>query len=154
MHLINKNTVGILALLKITLSSYTHQCIGYSTSNELGRKLTNGYERMCSDYAILRHRGSYYGFRYLNMSNMFHLPEGEQTALKIACYFGLTAAVQLLAERRSDVAIDSKDRDGLAPLSWAALMGYEDVVNLLLETGKVDVNSTDNNGRTRYYGPL
>ncbi|KAF7181985.1 hypothetical protein CNMCM7691_001373 [Aspergillus felis] len=44
--------------------------------------------------------------------------------------------------------LDSKDRDGLTPLSWAAAKGSEATVKLLLATGDVDPDSKDNAGRT------
>ena len=38
--------------------------------------------------------------------------------------------------------------DGLSPLLWAALNGYEAVVRLLIERGDVDINGKDNNCQT------
>ena len=48
-----------------------------------------------------------------------------------------------------DISIyDLKDSEGRTPLSWAADNGHEAVFKLLLETGKVDVDSKDSGGRT------
>ncbi|KAN0068626.1 hypothetical protein V8E54_013350 [Elaphomyces granulatus] len=44
------------------------------------------------------------------------------------------------------VEIDIKDNYGQTPLSWAATNGNEAVVKLLLETGKVEVDSQDKTG--------
>jgi ankyrin repeat domain-containing protein 50 len=41
------------------------------------------------------------------------------------------------------VDVDSKDKYCRTPLSWAAGNGHEAVVKLLLDTGKVDVNSKE-----------
>ncbi|KAL8402640.1 hypothetical protein RB596_009125 [Gaeumannomyces avenae] len=43
---------------------------------------------------------------------------------------------------------DLADVDGKTPLWWAAQNGREAIVKLLLETGKVDVESKDNDGQT------
>jgi ankyrin repeat protein len=46
--------------------------------------------------------------------------------------------------------VECKDTEyGRTPLSWAAGQGHEEVVKLLLQTGKVDVDSKDTEyGRT------
>ena len=49
--------------------------------------------------------------------------------------------MKLLLEKGADV--ESKDRYGRTPLSWAAGNGHEAVVKLLLEKG-ADVESKDN----------
>ncbi|MCJ1288448.1 hypothetical protein MMC26_007806, partial [Xylographa opegraphella] len=43
-------------------------------------------------------------------------------------------------------SIDSKDKNGQTPLSWAAANRHEAVIKLLIDTGKVDVDSKDKNG--------
>jgi ankyrin repeat domain-containing protein 50 len=41
---------------------------------------------------------------------------------------------------------------GITPLCWASVLGYGDIVELLLETGNVDVNFKDElNGQTPLY---
>jgi ankyrin repeat protein len=40
------------------------------------------------------------------------------------------------------------DKYGWAPLLWAAKNGHEAIVKLLLDTGKVKVDSRDYDGRT------
>ena len=44
--------------------------------------------------------------------------------------------------------MDSKDTEGRTPLSFAAQMGHEAVVKLLLVRDDVEVNSKDTAGRT------
>jgi ankyrin repeat protein len=41
------------------------------------------------------------------------------------------------------VEVDSKDKYGRTPLSWAARNEHKAIVQLLLETGKVEVDSKD-----------
>ena len=43
--------------------------------------------------------------------------------------------------------IESKDKDGRTPLSWAAERRYESVVKLLPENG-ADINAKDESGQT------
>jgi ankyrin repeat protein len=60
---------------------------------------------------------------------------------------GTRAVVKLLLEKGA--AVESKDRDGRTPLSWAAAQnGHEAVVKLLLEKGKAELESKDKDGRT------
>ncbi|TFA97529.1 hypothetical protein CCMA1212_010730 [Trichoderma ghanense] len=68
------------------------------------------------------------------------------TPLIAACSRGDVDIVrQLLA--CSEVEIDRKDsKYGRTALGWASANGHEAVVQLLLDTDKVDVNSTDGNG--------
>jgi ankyrin repeat protein len=46
------------------------------------------------------------------------------------------------------VDVNSRDKSGRTPLSWAAEKGNETMVKLLLESGKVDVDSKDITGQT------
>jgi ankyrin repeat protein len=54
--------------------------------------------------------------------------------------------VELLLQKEAEV--DEPGNDGRTPLSWAVENEREDIVELLLKTGKVDVNSSDNNDQT------
>ncbi|KAH8767818.1 hypothetical protein BGZ57DRAFT_797785, partial [Hyaloscypha finlandica] len=65
----------------------------------------------------------------------------QMTGLHLGAYFGVKEAVEALLHK--GVETDSKDNYGQTPLSWAAQNGHEAVVKLLLETGKVDVDSKD-----------
>ncbi|KAL2841364.1 ankyrin [Aspergillus pseudodeflectus] len=62
-------------------------------------------------------------------------------------WHGHEAVVRLLLDRQ-DVKADSKDNDGLTPISFAAGGGHEAVVRLLLDRQDVDADSKDNLGRT------
>ncbi|RKL09689.1 hypothetical protein BFJ70_g16644 [Fusarium oxysporum] len=59
---------------------------------------------------------------------------------------GRVAVVQQLLEKGADV--EAKDNLGRTPLSWAAEMGHEGVVALLLATEGIDANSKDDSGQT------
>jgi hypothetical protein len=52
------------------------------------------------------------------------------TDLMLGSYYGHRAIVKLLLEKGADV--ESKDKDGRTPLSWAAENGHEAIVKLLL----------------------
>ena len=43
----------------------------------------------------------------------------------------------------SPIEVDAKDSRGRTPLSWAARNGYEAIVRLLVDTGRVDVDAKD-----------
>lgn len=69
-------------------------------------------------------------------------------SMMVASYFGHDTVVeQLLME--SEVDIDSKDNEyGRTSLTWAVQQRHISVVKVLFGTGKADVNSKDNKGRT------
>ena len=69
------------------------------------------------------------------------------SSMMVASYFGHETVVELLLKMgKSDV--NSKDRNGRTPLSWASENGHSTVVELLLETDKVNVDSADRSSRT------
>ncbi|RYP49195.1 hypothetical protein DL768_005073 [Monosporascus sp. mg162] len=87
------------------------------------------------------------------------LLKSGQVSLRLAVETGDVEMVKLLLDRGADVAVVNKDgwtpliaalnnKSGQTPLSWAAANGCKAVVQLLLDTGKVDIDSIDNNGRT------
>ncbi|KAJ4364082.1 hypothetical protein N0V83_009537 [Neocucurbitaria cava] len=66
-----------------------------------------------------------------------------------AAAYGLTEIVTLLSEGSPSHDINSVDsKFGRTPLSWAAKNGHESAVDILLATGKAEVNSMDVFGRT------
>lgn len=67
--------------------------------------------------------------------------------LSCSAEFGCKRAVSFLI-KRGEGEVDSRDKSGRTPLSWAAGGAFQAVVKLLLETGKADINSKDNNGMT------
>ncbi|KAI9766762.1 MAG: hypothetical protein M1839_004766 [Geoglossum umbratile] len=80
----------------------------------------------------------------------------QMTGVHVAAYFGLVktimengheAVVKLLLET-GKVDVDSKDKGGRTPLSWAARNGHQAVVKLLLDMDRVDPDSKDSYGQT------
>ncbi|KAH0542764.1 hypothetical protein FGG08_002903 [Glutinoglossum americanum] len=71
----------------------------------------------------------------------------RMTGVHVAAYFGLVGTIIGLLKNRYNP--DLQDSYRRTPLSWAAERGHEVVVKLLLETGKVEVDSKeDKYGRT------
>jgi len=60
----------------------------------------------------------------------------------IVSFLGLTGIVSLLCDQGA--CLDERDDEGWTPLLLAAEQGYDDVVKLLLETRKVNVEDSDN----------
>jgi ankyrin repeat protein len=60
--------------------------------------------------------------------------------------FGLLPLLEQWIHKRYEM--DQRDLSGRTPLSWAAENGHEATAKLLLDTGKVDINSKDKYGRT------
>ena len=73
----------------------------------------------------------------------------QMTGLHLAAYFGVNNAVQLLIGSN---CLDSKDSYGRTPLLWAAIRGHDTVVQLLLATGQVDIDSKDKGVATPWEG--
>lgn len=71
--------------------------------------------------------------------------ETQMRGAHLAAYFGLLKSMSVLLERRHDV--DSRDRFGRTPLSYAAGNGHEAIVKLLLDRNAA-VDSLDIISRT------
>ncbi|OTB05176.1 hypothetical protein M426DRAFT_31693, partial [Hypoxylon sp. CI-4A] len=82
----------------------------------------------------------------LSETGYVDIPE-RMNGLHLAAIFGLRKAMEEL-QNKDD--LDSKDSYGRTPLLWAANNGKENIVQLLLDTGKVDKDAKDN----RHYTPL
>lgn len=54
--------------------------------------------------------------------------------------FGIHLLVKHPIASDKDLDVDGKDDDERTPLAYAAERGHEEVVRLLLETGKVGIN--------------
>ncbi|KAJ8954006.1 hypothetical protein NQ318_004297 [Aromia moschata] len=76
------------------------------------------------------------------------VPEAEKT-LTDRIKEGAVADVREFLRRNaaSKASINRTDKDGLAPIHWAADSGFSDVIGVLLEAG-ADVNLQDADGQT------
>ena len=75
----------------------------------------------------------------------------QATDLHLAVSLGLLyLSKELLfsVESEKTILADVRDGDSRTPLMWAAGSGHKDTVELLLGTGKVDVDAKDNSGQT------
>ena len=69
------------------------------------------------------------------------------SGLHCASYFGIVEVVADLIEMGC-YNLNEGDLEGVTPLSWAALRGYEGVVEILLEREEVNPDKPDNFGQT------
>ncbi|KAI9678400.1 MAG: hypothetical protein M1822_008046 [Bathelium mastoideum] len=67
--------------------------------------------------------------------------------LSVASFFALETVVKLLLST-ANIEVNSMNKDGRTPLSWAAERGHEGIIQLLLQRSQVDVNSMDKYGQT------
>ncbi|KXX74246.1 Vegetative incompatibility protein HET-E-1, partial [Madurella mycetomatis] len=77
-------------------------------------------------------------------------PKGTNLVHVVSRY-GVFRLLAAILQRVGKFAVDINTRDdewGRTPLSWAAENGHEAVVRLLLDTGKVDIDTRDNMGQT------
>ncbi|KAH7117683.1 ankyrin repeat-containing domain protein [Dendryphion nanum] len=69
--------------------------------------------------------------------------------MRVACNLGVCNALAALIDGDPGVMIDSKGKKNhRTSLSWEAQKGHIAVVELLLNTGRVDIDSVDHEGRT------
>nr|XP_036587170.1 ankyrin repeat-containing protein [Colletotrichum truncatum]KAF6797901.1 ankyrin repeat-containing protein [Colletotrichum truncatum] len=67
----------------------------------------------------------------------------------IAARYRLFRLLSFIDQNVKEISLDSKDTDyERTPLSWAAGSGHDDIVKMLLDTGKVEVDSMDNSNRS------
>ncbi|KAF9781969.1 hypothetical protein IL306_012090, partial [Fusarium sp. DS 682] len=72
-------------------------------------------------------------------------PRSGTKLIHVISRYGLAELLSCLLQEygQSGALVDIQDSWGRSPLSWAAEKGNEAVVKMLLDTGKVDVNSRD-----------
>ncbi|KAJ5909044.1 hypothetical protein N7495_001726 [Penicillium taxi] len=73
-------------------------------------------------------------------------PSEKVSSIMICSYMGLGSIVNLLVEKGAD--IETEDKDGQTPLSWASKNGHETIVKLLLgkEYGQTPLSWASKNG--------
>ena len=83
-----------------------------------------------------------------NGADVSHKDEHKVGTLLQASHRGLTDIVQLLLEKHGDKPgyLDDASDEGITPLISAASEGHTDVVQLLVDTKKVDINGKDKDG--------
>jgi len=72
-----------------------------------------------------------------------------ENIINIASREGNLDVIKFLVDKGADV--NSKDKDGYAPLNRAALAGHLDIVKYLVNKGGADVNAKDEDGNTPLY---
>lgn len=72
----------------------------------------------------------------------------RMTAMHLVAYFGIASVFQTVVDWG---AIDTRDDHRMTPLAHAAHQGHDSIVQLLLKTGKVDVNAMDESTQTPLY---
>ena len=70
------------------------------------------------------------------------------TAFMFACENGHKDVVQLLLEYSGRIELNARTNGGWTALMWACYNGQKYVVKLLLDHSDIDLNITDNAGRT------
>jgi ankyrin repeat protein len=72
----------------------------------------------------------------------------QKDALMTPALWGRLSIFKLLLDAGLCECNTKTEGMGMPPLSWAATMGHERVVRLLVDTGRVDLNLPDNSGHT------
>jgi ankyrin repeat protein len=88
------------------------------------------------------------GYKYWGYSQSFRR---KATGLHLAALFGLLHLSKELLLRFAEgrlIKADSRDGDGRTPLWWAAALGHEEVVKLLVERDDVEADSKNRDGLT------
>jgi len=70
----------------------------------------------------------------------------QETALHIACRYGLRNILESLLKFGKNVDINAVDKDGNTPLHYACYGKYTSIVKILLREEQINVNLTDPNG--------
>ena len=87
---------------------------------------------------------------YRNDNNYSQEVPRQLTGVHLAAHFGLTEMITTLF--KNGFHQDPKDSLGQTPLLWAAAMGHEAVVRLLVERDDVEADLKDQRGRTPLWG--
>ncbi len=88
--------------------------------------------------AVKRHAGD---------ENYSQEVQRQVAGLHLVVYFGIEEPVRLLLHG-VNTDVNHRDSDDMTPLAWAAVGGKENILAILLATGRADASVEDRHGRT------